>query len=381
MSQASFDLAKQLYDAVLGRDPSAGDQASLAAYLDAGGPGAALIAGSAEAAAGVGAVYQQVLGRAASSTEITVAQGFLAGGGTLAGLREAAAGSREGGAQINQLYLDGLGRNASFADLTAAESYLAGGGTLAGLRTLVGGSREATAVVKVLYQSVLGRGADAADLASAQAAIVSGATLTQFVAGMATSAEEGARLSAAYQAASGQAPNAAGLATMAGQVERDTASGLLATLQQDGPASSVPSPSDFGSFGGAGVQNTIVSLPAAEIWAVSPGTSYLPNTPYTATSGAFTASGDASTNGTRTETITLTASLLGLELPASLFAPATVDANGHWTTTATRGLPDGTYTLLPVVTYANGSTAAGQGATVIVAASTTHSAMSLLLTS
>ncbi|MBV9748082.1 MAG: DUF4214 domain-containing protein, partial [Acetobacteraceae bacterium] len=249
MSQASLDLAKHLYDAVLGRDPDAGDQANLAAYLDAGGNGAALLAGSAEAAAQVAAAYQQVLGRAASGTEITTAQGYLAGGGTLAGLRGAAANSREGGEAINGLYLDGLGRNASPTDLTASESYLAGGGTLAGLRAMIAGSAEATTVVSALYQAVLGRGADAAGLASAQAAIASGAYLSHIVAGMATSAEEEARLSTTYQAAGGQAPDAAGLATMEGQVESNTGNGLLTALYQNGPANPFPVPDDtYGTY-------------------------------------------------------------------------------------------------------------------------------------
>ncbi len=256
---------------------------------------------------------------------------------------------------------------------------------LAGLRAMIGGSGEATAVVNALYQAVLGRGADAGGVANAQAAIAGGAMLTQLVAGMAKSAEEGARLSAAYQAAAGQAPGAAGLATMEGQVESNTAAGLLATLHQDGPAYSVPTPApyDFNSFGGAGFTSGTVLLPAAplaEIEAVSPGTGYVPNSPYTATSDTFTASGGAFTDGTGTETITLTASLLGLDLPANTFAPATVDASGHWTTTATRALPDETYTLVPVVAYANGTTAVGQGATVVVLSATSHGAAASLLT-
>lgn len=85
MSQASLDLARQLYDAVLGRDPNAGDQTNLATFLDAGSGGVTPLAGSAEANARLTAVDQQVLGQLASSTDIVRAGDTSQAAGLLPG--------------------------------------------------------------------------------------------------------------------------------------------------------------------------------------------------------------------------------------------------------------------------------------------------------
>lgn len=388
MSQASLDLAKHLYEAVLGRDPDATDQANFAAYLDTGGNGAAALAGSGEAAAQVGAVYWQVLGRAASGTEVAAWQSYLAGGGTLAGIHEAAANSDEAGFAIDSLYGNGLDRNASVPEITAWKRYLAGGGTFARLRAAVGGSTEAATVVDALYKAVLGRGADAVGGPNAQAAIANGTTLTQILHGMATSAEEGARLSATYQAAAGQAPDAATLATMEGQVESDTSTGWLAARYNDGPAYPFPVPDYTGDFTSGGSSIISDGGPTVGITGVTLGTES--GTVLSTTSSTPTISGASSAgslvlvdaNGQPVShgvgTVAITASLLGLDLPASTFVAATVDMAGDWAAVPSHALPDATYTLTPTLTYADGTTATGNPFTLDIAAGAAHAAIASL---
>lgn len=387
MSQASSGLAGQLYQAVLGRDADATEQASLSALLDAGGNGAALLAGSAEGTARVNAIYTQVLGRGVTADDHAASQNYLAGGGTLAALRGAAAHSREAAAQINQLSLDGLGHNAPADGLAASEDYLAGGGTLAGLRASIGASAEAGVVVSVLYETVLGRTPDAADLASTRAAIGDGVTLTQLASAMATSAEDSAKLSATYQAATGHAPDTGAVGTMEIQVQA-SATALLAQLLSNGPASSVPAlPDPFGGDGGVfdtaepGVSVPVLGTP--EVGSIAPERGGFGT--FTATSGAFARSGSEAGYGPSStppaETVSISTTLLGVALPATLFASGTTDASGHWTVATTHALPNGTYTLTPVGTLADGSALVGDAVTVIVAAGSAFNPAASMTTS
>jgi len=398
MSQASLDLARQLYHAVLGRDSDAADQANLAAFLDAGGNGGALLAGSAEAAAAIGTIYTQVLGRDVDASALSASQGYLAGGGTLAGLRTAAAHSREAALQINQFYWDGLGVNASADALTASENYLASGGTLGGLRAAVGGSAEASAAVTLLYETILGRAPDATGLANATAAISNGVTLTQLATAMVGSAEDGTKLSAAFQAAAGQAPDTTAVATMEDSVGRSAIPLALQLLARSSPASSVPPAPDLDGGGGSvfTLEENAPFPGTPWIGSVSPGQAEYLNVPqtgypsdYRVPSANFTVSGGESgypqsplfysTPGSApAETISISAHLFGAALPTSPFTSATTDASGNWTVSTTHALPNGTYTLTPVGTItdgsilADGSTLTGTAATVIVAAASAY---------
>lgn len=373
MSQSNLGTAKSLYDALLGRDPSAAEQASFAAYLDTGGNGAAAVADSAEAAAQVGAIYSQVLGRAASSSEIATGQAYLANGGTLAGLRTSAATSFESGSAVNALYVNSLGRNASAADFQGTESFLAGGGTLSQLGAMIGNSAEAKSVASALYQSVLGRSASAADLAAVQAALGSGSTsVAALYTDLVASAENGANLAATYQQAAGMAPPSGTVATMEA-AQRGSGSSVLTRIAAQGPALGIPNPTPPAG-GGIFTPFFVIPLPVgtpppiAEITGVSLGTPDFSSMTFASTSGNVTLTGDLLPAPTGPETVSVTASLLGVTLPASVFAPAAADSTGHFALTSTRDLPNGTYALSLTTTAPDGTTTAGHAATLVIAA-------------
>ena len=106
------------------------------------------------------ALYQQILGRglnSVSTSEIAAGQAYLAQDKTngLAGLRASMAGSAEAQADIKAVYQNVLGRAASSTEVTNAVTALTNGATLAQVVTSAEASPELAANLTRLYESAV----------------------------------------------------------------------------------------------------------------------------------------------------------------------------------------------------------------------------------
>ena len=158
---------------VFGRAPTSQESSGWATQLDSGSTAAQLaraLADSPEGAANVSALYQQILGRgltSVSSSEIASGQAYLAQDKTngLAGLRASMASSAEAQADIKAVYQNVLGRAASGGEVTSAEAALTNGATLAQFYTSAAAAPELTANLTQVYTGGFGTAPSAAVLA------------------------------------------------------------------------------------------------------------------------------------------------------------------------------------------------------------------------
>ncbi len=162
-SQASINAVATVFHNVFGRAPTSQESTAWAFQLDSGAAAvqlAAVLAGSAEGAANVSALYQQILGRglnSVSSSEIAAGQAYLAQNKAngLASLRASMANSAEAQADIKAIYQNVLGRAASSTEVTNAVTALTNGATLAQIVTSAEASPELAANLTHMYESAL----------------------------------------------------------------------------------------------------------------------------------------------------------------------------------------------------------------------------------
>ncbi len=152
---------------------------------------ATVLANSPEGIARISILYQQVLGRSStgiSSSEIANAEAYLAKDTTngLANLRTSMASSAEAQADIRAVYQDVLGRAASSSEMSTAESALANGATLADLYGSAAASPELKANLAAAYTSAFGTAPSAAVVTYLQQQIVSGAGFMQLTTALAS---------------------------------------------------------------------------------------------------------------------------------------------------------------------------------------------------
>ncbi|MBV9748527.1 MAG: DUF4214 domain-containing protein [Acetobacteraceae bacterium] len=233
----------------------------------------------------VATVFQNVFGRAPTSQESTAWASQLDSGATAVQLAAALAGSAEGAANVSALYQQILGRglnSVSSSEIAAGQAYLAQdrANGLASLRASMADSAEAQADIKAIYQNVLGRAASSTEVTNAVTALTNGATLAQIVTSAEASPELAANLTRAYESALHTAtpPTASVLTFLREQiVSGDTFSNLTAALD-----------SQAGSAGGTTVSSS--NTPSGT-------TASSPNTPSgTAVSTSTTTSGTTVTN-------------------------------------------------------------------------------------
>jgi hypothetical protein len=192
----------QLYEDLLGRSPDPSAQATWSAALE-GGASRAEVARDILASAEyrhdlVAGYYQAYLGRAADPAGLAYWTGQLNSGASnqsvLAGLLGSAEYySRTGGTPatfVDALYQALLGRTATATDLAHGEAELAAGTSRASVALGVLSSADYDrAFVEAQYQMLLGRLADAGGLASWVAVLASGGSEASVIAGIAGSPE------------------------------------------------------------------------------------------------------------------------------------------------------------------------------------------------
>ena len=227
-SATAQNTIQSLYQQVLGpgASASAGDLANWQAALGAGqttGDLRAWLAHSDVAAAQIQGFYQQALGRDASAGELASWQSALAAGqpgsASLAEVRTAIAGSGEAQTALSGLFQDVLGRAATRTDLAFWTGQLAQGQSLAAVRQAFAHSTDAAAQVQAFYQQLFGTDASATDLANCQAALAAGQSLAQQQAALrpqfATGAYETGRIAGLFAAMAGAGPGPADQAKVA----------------------------------------------------------------------------------------------------------------------------------------------------------------------
>ena len=185
-SETSITAVATVFDNVFGRAPTSQESSGWATQLDSGSTAAQLaraLADSPEGAANVSALYQQILGRgltSVSSSEIASGQAYLAQDKTngLAGLRASMASSAEAQADIKAVYQNVLGRAASGGEVTSAEAALTNGATLAQFYTSAAAAPELAANLTAAYKGTFGTAPSASALSFLRQQIVSGATFS-----------------------------------------------------------------------------------------------------------------------------------------------------------------------------------------------------------
>jgi hypothetical protein len=169
----------QIYRDVLGRNPDPGGLATFSAEL-AGGASLATVrqqlAASPEAQNDVNALYRQVLGRDADPGGLATYTGLLADGSSLAAVQLILAQSPEAQNDIAALYQDLLGRAPDGGELVTFVAALAGGTSLAAVRGLFAHSPEAANDLAQLFQGILGRPPGAAELVGMEDLLAGSAT-------------------------------------------------------------------------------------------------------------------------------------------------------------------------------------------------------------
>ena len=176
------------YQNVFGRAPNSQESAGWAEQIGDNGVTTAqlatVLADSPEGAARVSALYEQVLGRSGtgvSSSEIASGQAYLAKDAPngLASLRASMASSAEAQADIKADYQTVLGRAASSAEISTAENALANGATLADLYSSATVSPELTADLTSVYEGAFGTAPSAAVVTFLRQQISGGAAYLQ----------------------------------------------------------------------------------------------------------------------------------------------------------------------------------------------------------
>jgi hypothetical protein len=169
----------QIYRDMLGRNPDPGGLATFSAEL-AGGVSVATVrqqfAASAEVQNDVNALYRQVLGRDVDASGLATYTGFLASGSSLAAVQLILAQSGEAQNDIAAIYHDVLGRAPDGGGLVTFMAALAGGTSLAAVRGMFGHSLEAANDLIQLFQGILGRPPGAAELVGMEDLLAGSAT-------------------------------------------------------------------------------------------------------------------------------------------------------------------------------------------------------------
>lgn len=186
-SQASIDAVAAVFQNVFGRTPTSQESSTWATQIDSGAMTAQLasvLAASPEGAANISALYQQILGRglnSVSSSEIASGEAYLAQdkANGLAGLRTSIASSAEAQADIKAVYQSVLGRTASSGEITSAETALANGATLAQLYTSATASPELTTNLTAAYRAAFGTAPSTTVVTYLHQQIVKGAVFSQ----------------------------------------------------------------------------------------------------------------------------------------------------------------------------------------------------------
>ncbi len=249
-SQSSVAAVAAIFNNVFGRTPTGQESSAWATQLDSGATAtqlAAVLAASPEGAAEVSALYQQILGRglnSVSSSEIAAGQAYLAQDRTngLASLRGSIASSAEAQAAIRTVYQAVLGRVASVTEISNAETALANGATLAQLYTSAEASPELTANLTRAYQSDVHAAPSASVLAFLRQQIDSGATFANLTgaltghAGSSTSVADTFNPAETLLAASGAG------STAPSTTATSTATGAATLVQLTNPATTSLTP-------------------------------------------------------------------------------------------------------------------------------------------
>ena len=111
-------------------------------------------------------IYNEVLGRNPSSTELQNASAAVAGGTSLSAIRSALAGSPEAQGDLTQLYRQIFARAATGGELAADTGQLAGGSSLQTVQLTLAQSPEAQTDLQTIYSNVLGRTPNGNELAT-----------------------------------------------------------------------------------------------------------------------------------------------------------------------------------------------------------------------
>jgi hypothetical protein len=170
-----------------------------------------------------------ILGRAASSADISGWQGFFAAGSSLTLLRHQLAFSGEALNAIEAVYTNILGRSASYADISGWQGFFAAGSSLSALQTAAATSAESSNDINAFAQTALGHTLDAATLSSYQQLEANGASLAMVKLDIASSPASIADINAAFALEPSVAPPNA--VEIAGDESELLIGVTLATLQ------------------------------------------------------------------------------------------------------------------------------------------------------
>ena len=219
---------QSVFQQLLGRAPSAGELASATAAVQGGQSASSAVAHSDAAKAAVNAFYQQLFGTDASPADLKSCQDALAAGQSLkdqqAALRPQFAHSQAAQGALNGLYQQVLGRDATASEMAQDKDGLASGASsLSSGRSVLANSPEGKANIASLYLLTRGKVASKDQVDAGAAALASGQSLDQMQHDMAYSKDAQAFINATYQKVVGRPANADEMAT---------AQQITATLRQ-----------------------------------------------------------------------------------------------------------------------------------------------------
>jgi len=184
----------QISQDVLGHAPDPGSLASDSAAL-AGGTSVAtlrqLIAASPEAQTGVNALLSQVFGHNPDAGGLATYTGFLADGSSLPAVQLILAQSPEAQNDIGAIYQDVLARAPDGGELTTSMAELAGETSLAAVRGMIAHSLEAANDLTQLFQGILARAPGAAELVGMEDLLAGSATQQTLQSALSTNGSAG----------------------------------------------------------------------------------------------------------------------------------------------------------------------------------------------
>jgi hypothetical protein len=184
----------QISQDVLGHNPDSSTLASDSAALAGGTSVATLrqqIAASPEAQTGVSALFSQVFGHNPDAGGLATYTGVLADGSSLPALQLILAQSPEAQNDIGAIYQDVLGRAPDGGELTTSMAELAGGTSLAAVRDMIAHSLEAANDLTQLFQGILARAPGAAELVGMEELLAGSATQQTLQSALSTNGSAG----------------------------------------------------------------------------------------------------------------------------------------------------------------------------------------------
>jgi hypothetical protein len=182
-------------------------------------------------------IYREVLGRNPDPSGLATYSAALAGGTSVAAVRQMIAGSTEAANDVNALYHQVFGRDADAGGMATYTGLLADGSSLPAVQLILAQSPEALNDIGTIYQEVLARAPDGGGLTTFMAALAGGTSLSAVRGMFAHSLEAANDLIDLFQGILGRQPGAAELVGMedllAGSATQQT---LVSALQDNGSA-------------------------------------------------------------------------------------------------------------------------------------------------